>query len=311
MPGHENGRRSQRHADARGRRCVARPARLGGAAEPAPRPAACEPRDGVPLDVFYAHMPTHEYIFAPTRELWPAASVNGRIGPVRLNHADGEPVCDEAGKPKIIPASRWLDRHRAVEQMTWAPGLPMIIRDRLISDGGWIDHPQAATFNLYRPPATPRGNAALAGRGVDHVERVFGDEARHIVRWLAHRVQRPQEKINHALVLGGSQGIGKDTLLEPVKQAVGPWNVAEVSPKTALDRFTAFHRSVILRISEARDLGEVDRFSFYDHLKTLAAAPPPVLRVNEKNRRENYVPNVNGVIITTNHKRNRINLPPE
>ena len=31
-------------------------------------------------------------------------------------------------------------------------------------------------------------------------------------------------KVNHALVLGGEPGIGKDTLIEPVKGAVGPWN---------------------------------------------------------------------------------------
>ena len=34
------------------------------------------------------------------------------------------------------------------------------------------------------------------------------------MKWLAHRVQRPQEKINHALFLAGNQGIGKDTVLE-------------------------------------------------------------------------------------------------
>ena len=53
----------------------------------------------------------------------------------------------------------------------------------------------------------------------------------HIIYFLAHRVQRPEEKINHALVLGGKQGIGKDTLLEPVKRAVGAWNWEEVSPQ--------------------------------------------------------------------------------
>ena len=29
---------------------------------------------------FYAHMPTHRYIFAPCRQLWPARSVNARLG---------------------------------------------------------------------------------------------------------------------------------------------------------------------------------------------------------------------------------------
>ena len=99
-------------------------------------------------------------------------------------------------------------------------------------------------------------------------------------RSAGQRVQRPEDKINHALVLGGKQGIGKDTLLEPVKQAVGPWNFCEVSPQQVLGRFNGFLRSVILRVSEARDLGEFDRFAFYDHLKAFVAAPPDVLRVD-------------------------------
>ncbi len=81
-------------------------------------------------------------------------------------------------------------------------------------------------------------------------------------------MQRPHEKINHALVLGGKQGIGKDTLLEPVKHAVGPWNFIEVSPQQVLGRFNGFLKSVILRVSEARDLGDFDRFAFYDHMKS-------------------------------------------
>ena len=34
---------------------------------------------GVSLDDFLAYMPQHSYIFAPSRELWPAASVNARL----------------------------------------------------------------------------------------------------------------------------------------------------------------------------------------------------------------------------------------
>jgi len=68
---------------------------------------------------------------------------------------------------------------------------------------------------------------------------------------------------------------------------------------------------VVLRVSEARDLGEVDRFAFYDHSKTYIAAPPDVLRVDEKNIREHAVFNVTGVIITTNHLTDGIYLPPD
>jgi hypothetical protein len=68
---------------------------------------------------------------------------------------------------------------------------------------------------------------------------------------------------------------------------------------------------VILRVNEARDLGEIDRFSFYDHTKIYTAAPPDVLRVDEKHLREHYVFNVLGFIITTNHRSDGIYLPAD
>src|SRR5262249_30065605 len=73
--------------------------------------------------------------------------------------------------------------------------------------------------------------------------------------------------------------------------------------------FNGFVRSVILRISEARDLGDWDRFAFYDRTKILIAAPPDVVHVNEKHLREYYVPNLCGVVLTTNHKTDCIYLP--
>lgn len=113
------------------------------------------------------------------------------------------------------------------------------------------------------------------------------------------------------MVLGGKQGIGKDSMLEPVKYAVGPWNFADVSPQQLLGRFNGFLKSVILRVSEARDLGEVNRFKLYDHLKSYTAAPPDVLYVDEKNLREHYVVNCCAVVITTNYRIDGIYLPAD
>jgi hypothetical protein len=252
---------------------------------------------GVSLDDFVAYMPQHSYIFMPGREPWPAASVNARVPPPAIE-----------GKP--VPASKWLDANRAVEQMTWAPGKPMLIPDKLIADGGWIDRAGCTVFNLYKPPII-QPMAGDVTPWLDLIQKNYPDQADHLVAWFAHRVQQPGEKINHALVLGGEPGIGKDTILEPVKRAVGPWNCAEVSPKQVLGRFSGFLKSVILRVSEARDLGEFDRYAFHDHMKTYIAAPPDVLRVDEKNIREHYVPNLCGVIITTNHKTDGIYLPDD
>jgi Family of unknown function (DUF5906) len=266
---------------------------------PPPGPPPPGPLDEpVSLQDFFAYMPQHSYIFAPTRELWPAASVNARIPPV------------PGPNDTPIPPTRWLDINAAVEQMTWAPGEPMLIRDRLIADGGWFERPGAAVFNLYRPAViVPKAGDVTPWLSL--IEKAFPDEAKHIMLWLAQRVQRPHEKINHALVLGGKPGIGKDTILEPVKQAVGPWNFADVSPSQVLGRFNGFSRSVILRVNEARDLGDFDRYKFHDHMKALIAAPPDVLRVDEKNLREYYALNLCGVVITSNHKTDGIYLPAD
>src|SRR4029453_3012754 len=87
-------------------------------------------------------MPMHVYIFMPSREMWPASSIDARFPPVKI------------GESKPMPASKWLDKNRPVEQMTWAPGEPMLIRDRLVANGGWIEHGgrNASTYTFLRFP---------------------------------------------------------------------------------------------------------------------------------------------------------------
>jgi hypothetical protein len=217
----------------------------------------------ISLDDFYAYLPQHNYIFAPTRDTWPAASVNARVSAVI--GPDG----------KSIAPAKWLDENRRVEQMTWAPGLPLLIKGQLICDGGPINQPDCSAFNLYMGPSLKPVPGDVTP-WLDLVHKLFPNEADHVILWLAHRVQRPHQKINHALVLGGKTGIGKDTILVPVRQAIGPWNFADVSPSEVLGPFSGFRRSVILRINEARDLGEFDRYAFHDHMKVIIAAPPEV-----------------------------------
>ena len=119
---------------------------------------------GVTIHDFYAYMPKHLYIFAPTGEMWPAASVNARLPRIPLKKKNGTPVRRRERQAAIhARPAVWLDKHRAVEQMTWAPGEPQAIVGRLVSDGGWIERPGVATFNLYRPPVVRPGNAGRCG----------------------------------------------------------------------------------------------------------------------------------------------------
>lgn len=250
------------------------------------------------LEDFEAHMPSHTYLYRPTRETWPASSVNGRcVWPL----IDGK---------RIAPAA-WLDKHRPIEQMVWYPGMPDLIQDRVMQVSDWVHHAGARVFNLYKGPTPPAGDASMAGPWVEHVETVYPEDADHIIKWLAHRVQFPGIKCNHAIVLGGSQGVGKDTILEPIKHAIGPWNFSDISPVQMQGRFNGWAKAVIVRMSEARDMGEFNRFDLYDHSKVYIAAPPNVLRIDEKHLRETYVANVCGVIITTNHATDGIYLPPD
>lgn len=254
---------------------------------------------GAGLEDFYAYLPGHLYIHIPTGALWPAASVNGCIP---------WPVMSSGKKMK---PSDWLDRNRNVQQMVWDPNEPMLIIGKVMLIAGYAKHEGATVFNLFRPPEFQIGDATLAVPWLEHLQRVYQEDAGHIERYLAYKVQNPGGKINHAIVLGGAQGIGKDTLLEPVKAAVGPWNWQDISPAQMLGRFNGWAKCVMLRINEARDLGDVDRFAFYDHSKTYLAAPPDVVRVDEKNLREHYVANVCGVIITTNHKTDGLYVPAD
>ena len=99
----------------------------------------------------------------------------------------------------------------------------MIVADKLISNGEWISVPGASCFNLYKPPLpSKKGDAKLAEPWLNHLKLIYPEHWEHILGWFAWRVQRPDEKINHSVVLGGDPGIGKDTLISGVRHAVGP-----------------------------------------------------------------------------------------
>jgi hypothetical protein len=189
---------------------------------------------GVTVEDFVSYSPQHFYIYKPVREPWVAAGVNANCPAMPDFKPNGDPKLDKNGNQKFIPANVWIDRNCSVQQMSWLPGAPMEIHDRLIKDGvGWIDRRGVTCFNLYLPPDIVPGNAADVGPWLKHVHRIYPDDADHVIKWCAQRVQTPQIKINHVLFLGGEQGVGKDTLLEPVnadaRRGTPPRHAANVS----------------------------------------------------------------------------------
>jgi hypothetical protein len=272
---------------------------------------------GVGYGDFFSYAPMHNYLYAPADRPWPGSSVDARLPRTALLRKDGKRLKTAvSGKGKnakeatvTVPATFWFDKNRSVEEMTWAPGLPLLVHDRLMVEHGWIEKPGVTTYNRYIPPIEQTGDPRKALPWVRLVYKLYPDEARRFVQWFAHRVQKPQEKPNFGIVMGGEPGIGKDTILEGVRRAVGPWNFQDVAPHEMLGTFNPYNRAVILRVNESRDLGEMSMFAFHDRMKPYLASPPEGLPTNEKHTKRYTVANVCGVAYTTNYKENCLYLP--
>jgi hypothetical protein len=260
----------------------------------------------IDFDDFYAIAPANRCVYRPTRDLWLNEAVDKRLPRQPLLDANGNPVRDSRGRIKTISPTERLAKERSAERTVWVPGEPEVIRGKLAIDTGWIEKSGATSYNLYLPPNAIPGDAAQATRWVEHWNTLYPNEADHIISWLAHRRQYPGIKPNHCLVLVGSPEIGKDTLLYPMRDAVGPWNFHDITLNHLVSPHNDFLCATIIRINEARDIGDInrgkiDRYSLHDHMKALMTSPPETHRINRK-----YIPQYvafsrMGFIITTNH----------
>ena len=245
-------------------------------------------------DQFVWVMSESKFVYLPTRTLCDHAAVARRLG---------------------VKVARTAEQTRACSNLYWQPGLDMIVRDKALIEGGLTDCPGNNLFNVYVPPPEPvGGDPEKAQFWLDLGEFLWGEDLDDILDFLAFKVQHPERKINHALVLGSyEQGIGKDTFLYPLNAALGRWNYMSIQAGLAREwnekGFNApFLRKVITQISEVHDLGE-GRFSWYDQTKDWCAAPPMTLMVANKHVKPHDIANVLAIIYTTNHKADGLYLP--
>lgn len=254
-----------------------------------------DPEDGpradpAVLENFVADRAKGTFVLLPTLAEWKAGGVDSMFG--RVPRPSG-------GKPML--ASEHLKQYRGIDQFVWDPARPEEVKGQLMVEGVWIHSPGFTCRNVYRPP-TIVPKAGDASPWVKHIETLWPEEADHLLDFFAHLVQRPGVKINHAPVLIGPQGIGKDTAVEGVRPALGPWNFREISPREIGGNFNDHMKSTLLRISEGRDLGELGSIAFGEAMKTIIATPPDVVRYNVKYAPIINIRNVCGVVITSNHE---------
>ena len=223
-------------------------------------------------------------------------------------------INEDTGAERLINPSKDIMRiefNQTVEGATWFPGHPQIIHDMFVDQDGARPAVGRRIYNQYkRPPEIPAGPAD-AELWLKHVRDLWPEECEYFFDYCAHMIQRPEEKCNTAVVLSGAQGIGKDAALNPVKAAMGPWNIKNIDPDELFSSYKPWLQAVMLVIDEVRpSKDEFHASSLYNILKPMIATPPDTLPLNNKYMALRYVINVMRIFITTNDWM-AMYIPPE
>ena len=170
--------------------------------------------------------------------------------------------------------STYIDqRARQADNLGWWPGKPLL-----------YDHEGKRLVNRFRPPPPPPLDRPDPVLWLDHMEWLIPSqpEREHLLDVLAYNVQHLEGKVNHAIVLGGGIRTGKDLLLQPLSKWLRSSyvNVKHEELDSAFQHY--LKGAKFLAVQEARDLSFEQGFTRYNAFKTIIAAPPEELTINEK-----------------------------
>lgn len=243
----------------------------------------------------------NNFFYRPIGSFWIAEAVNAAVGLVK----------DEAGN--LMKAALWVQKNALATSMSKLPDVEEVyMKDFDARDGVLFAHKGGGVINTYRAADIEPGDARLAGPFVAHVGKVFPREgdADQFLNYMAHRAQKPGEKPRFALLIAGEQGTGKDTCVEFCVPAIGAWNVSNIEPSAFDTSFNAFAAATLVRISEAANLQDMNKWAFNERVKVLIAGNPDVVTINPKYGSQYDMRMFCGVIITTNHLATGIYIPP-
>ena len=192
---------------------------------------------------------------------------------------------------------------KALAGITYAAGASILVaRDGLVYGNRWRN---------ARPKAAP-GDVSM---WLAHVERMVPEpfEREHLLNALAHKVQFPAHKINHAILMGGNHGSGKDTLFAPFFWAIGgdaKINCSLVKNEDLNSQWGYALECEVMEIAELRQAEAKDRRALENTLKPIIAAPPELLMVNRKGLHP-YMALNRVFVIAFSNERVAISLPSE
>jgi len=154
-------------------------------------------------------------------------------------------------------------------------------------------------YNIWRPSGvTPcSGNVDWF---LNHMAYLVPDEHERglVFDYLAHLIQRPQEKIHFALVMRGTQGTGKSAIGELMMRIIGKSNVTKPSNDELLQSWNRWQEGAQLAIIE--ELMTMGRLEVTNRLKPLITEP--TLRIQEKYQTTYTIDNCLNLLCFTNHR---------
>ena len=190
-------------------------------------------------------------------------------------------------RKRLIQASVYFDERRqeygakALVGVTYAPGEDVLVaRDGLVYGNTWVNH---------RPDMS--GSATIPDRDVsrwiDHCRTLVTEpeELEHIFNVMAFKVQRPNVKINHAVLHGGDEGSGKDSMWAPFLWAIGgshQHNRSIIENNDLNSQWGYGLEAEVVILNELKEPEARDRRALSNRLKPIIAAPPETLTINRK-----------------------------
>ena len=189
--------------------------------------------------------------------------------------------CKSIHSGRKVEASICYDENRqakgakALVGITYAAGESVLVeRDGDIYGNRWRN---------ARPPVA----AGDVTPWLDHCRTLVPEpsELAHVLDVMAFKLQHPEIKVNHAILHGGDQGSGKDTMWAPFIWSVcGPHlkNRGLLDNDTMSSQFGYALESEILILNELKEPDAKERRALANRLKPIIAAPPEMLSVNRK-----------------------------
>jgi len=192
--------------------------------------------------------------------------------------------CKSIHNDRRVEASVCFDENRqakggrAIVGITYAAGDTMLVaRDGDVYGNRWRD----------ARPAVERAARADVAPWLDHCAALVPEasEREHLFDVMAFKVQHPEVKINHAVLHGGDQGCGKDTLWAPFIWSVcgpGMKNRGLIDNDTLGSQWGYQLEAEIIILNELKEPEAMARRALANKLKPIIAAPPEMLTINRK-----------------------------